>query len=559
MLSYTNLDCVVVGYNDHFLGAVPNERGSYPLGIYNVIKSNSLIFHGKRKRVFGLLNHVITKATGQNPHLHPFEAPTLAVFYLKSYLQKKNFEVEIINFFNYELEKFKKLLSRKPRAVAITTTFYVHNAPIIDIVKFVQEYSPDSKIIVGGPRILDIALGQDEKTQESIFEQIGADIYVINSQGENSLSQVLGSLQNGEDLSRIPNLLYKNHDGTFLRTWQVVENNDMDENSVEWSFFDRDFLARQAVPLRTSRSCPYACSFCSYPAREGAYVLSSVEVIERELKTLHEAGTRFLNFVDDTFNIPIDRFKQLLRMMIHNQFNFRWISFLRCSNVDVETLDLMQESGCIGVFLGIESGDQTILKNMKKGAKIEKYQWAIGELKRRNINQFVSLICGFPGETEQTVMNTINFIEESKPTFYFVELYYCEPQSPIIQRAAEFELEGFGFDWKHRTMDSQEAAEWVKYMYKNIKNSIPCITRLWHWFFLVSRGIPIEKIEVFTKMTKELLLNSLEEDFSIDSSFLEQELIDLFRDTWVTQSPLSDIDATWRMVAHQNDENVCHF
>src|SRR5580692_8915848 len=76
-------------------------------------------------------------------------------------------------------------------------------------------------------------------------------------------------------------------------------------------------------------------------------------------------------FVDDTFNVPLPRFKKLLRMMIDKAWGFEWISFFRCSNADEEAFDLMARSGCIGVFLGIESGDQTILEYMDKHAKVE--------------------------------------------------------------------------------------------------------------------------------------------------------------------------------------------
>jgi radical SAM PhpK family P-methyltransferase len=546
MLSNTNLDCILVGYNDldfNAFAAKQKEMESHS-GAYHEIKSNSLILHGKRMTYMELLNHAITRATGQNPHLNVFEAPSLGVCYLKSYLQKRHFEVEIVNFFNYDLEKFKKLLSSQPRTVAITTTFYIDNAPIIEIVKFVRKHSPDTKIIVGGPHIFNLASDLDEETQEYVFDLIGADIYIIDSQGENTLGQVLRQLQNGQDLNRVPNLLYTSHDGVFHRTQRVVENNDMDENSVEWNFLDQNLIAPIAY-LRTARSCPFVCAFCNYPAMAGAHILSSVDVIEHELKTLHEAGTQVLVFIDDTFNFPLDRFKQLLRMMIRHQFNFRWVSFLRCSNIDIEALDLIQESGCIGVLLGIESGDQTILKYMKKAAKVEKYQWAMDELDKRDIVTFASLICGFPGETEQSIMNTINFIEESKPTFFNVQLYYHDTRAPIQQRSAEFAIHGAGYNWKHRSMDWKVAAAWTKYMFNNIKNSIPLGLygfSLWGIAYLVSKGIPMEKIKAFGKLTRDMLLSSLDDDFSLDYSFHEQQLIDLFRHTSVTQLPLSNIN-----------------
>jgi hypothetical protein len=122
-----------------------------------------------------------------------------------------------------------------------------------------------------------------------------------------------------------------------------------------------------------------------YPTMAGAYVNSSLEAVENELRVLHEKGVTNVVFIDDTFNYSIQMFKRLLRMMIANDFKFRWVSFLRCSNVDEEALDLMKESGCIGVLLGIESGDQRILQLMNKSAKVDRYHWGIAELNKRGI------------------------------------------------------------------------------------------------------------------------------------------------------------------------------
>jgi len=530
-----NIDCIVVGHNEFDFGdfATSQQKASRHLADYYQVKSNSYIFHGKRMTYMELFNHVVTKATGKNPNFNLFEMPSLGVCYLKSYLQKRDFKVEIINFFNDEIEKFKELLSSKQiSSVAITTTLYSSYDPIVEIVKFVRKHSPNTKIIVGGPSIFNLVLEHDTEYQDTIFELMGADICIIDSQGENTLNQVLGQLGNVQNLSNIPNLSYY-HNGKFHRTARMPENNDMDENRVEWNYITRDLIS-QIVCLRTARSCPFACSFCNYPALGGAHVLRTLETVEYELKTLHEIGTQVLIFIDDSFNIPIVRFKQLLRMMIRNQFNFQWISFLRCSNVDEETLNLMKQSGCIGVFLGIESGDQTILKNMNKKAKIDKYKWAIGELTKRHINTFVNVLCGFPGETEQSVMNTLNFIEESKPTFYNVSLFYYNHSAPVHKKAAEFALTGVGRNWKHCTMDSKEAADWSKYMFNNIKNSIPCVIYgfgYFGWAYLISKGFSIEQAKTFGELTRNLLLNSLDDDFSVDSSLLEQKLINLFRHT----------------------------
>jgi radical SAM superfamily enzyme YgiQ (UPF0313 family) len=106
--------------------------------------------------------------------------------------------------------------------------------------------------------------------------------------------------------------------------------------------------------------------------------------------------------VDDTFNVPRSRFKDLLRMLIKNDFGFRWSSYFKCQYVDREIMELMKESGCEFVFLGIESGSQTILDNMRKESDVGTYRRCIEIFHELGIMTMCSVIVGFPGETRAT-------------------------------------------------------------------------------------------------------------------------------------------------------------
>src|SRR5262249_619065 len=314
----------------------------------------------------------------------------LAVCYLKSFLRKRHLNVEIVNFFTYEKEQFKDILAQSPRAVAITTTYYVDPTPIIDIVQFMCEHgNPETKIIVGGPHIFNNAfnnvLKEDAITQDYIFGRMRADIYIPDSQGEPIL---------------------------------------------DWNHFARDFVAPVNY-MRTARSCPFSCAFCNFPAFAGDHKFASIDAIETELQLLKAMGVEYMIFVDDTFNVPLPRFKRLCRMMIKNKFDFKWVSFFRCSNADDEAFALMAESGCIAVYLGVESGDQTILNHMNKFAQIDRYIYGINQLNAHGIVTHCGIIVGFPGETRDTVMNTIAFMDKARPTCFNAHLYYHDPLSPI--------------------------------------------------------------------------------------------------------------------------------
>src|SRR5262249_17797360 len=159
------------------------------------------------------------------------------------------------------------------------------------------------------------------------------------------------------------------------------------------------------------------------------------------------------------------------QMMIRNKYDFEWFSYFRAANADETCIDLMAQSHCGGEFLGIESGDQMILNNMHKSSRVDKYLVAIKGLNKRGIITFASLILGFPGETAETVRNTMQFIEDASPSYYRAELYYHSSNTPIHEQAKTFGIISGGYSWKHNTMSWKDACEQVNVIYKTIKSS----------------------------------------------------------------------------------------
>lgn len=536
MRTSDNLDCVIIGHNDMDFRDVCEEirRIGKHSGAYNDLKANSVLVRGERITYMELLNRTLKEATGKDHRLYATELPHLGAAYLASFMRRRDFAVEVVNSFNNERERLKELLARSPNAVAITTTLYVDYAPIVEVVNFVRRHNPQTKIIVGGPHVFSICSDRDEATQDYIFQEIGADIYIFDSQGELTLSKVLQALRDSKgtpDLSGVPNLTYTHDNQQFHRTSRAVEDNDMDENAVDWSYFDPGYYAPTAQ-LRTARSCAFKCAFCRYPAFAGSLNLTSIEVVERELRQLHAAGVKNVVFIDDTFNVPLPRFKELCRMMIRNRFDFNWFSFFRCANADDEAFDLMAESGCKGVFLGIESGDARILKNMNKFADPGRYSYGIAKLKERGILTFATIIVGYPGENEESIRNTTNFLRETCPTFYRLELYYHYTNVPIHKEAEKYGLRGTGYSWKHNSMDWREAGEHLQRMYRTIEGPriLPgYMFDFWSIPYLMGKGLTLEQIEGFVAEAQEILVQGFDESVAPNTERQEERMRALFR------------------------------
>ncbi len=542
----TQLDCIVIGYNDVSFNSLAEKHRPFQdyNGTYSELKTNSVLLNGQRKTYMELLNHALTGIHGTDPNLNAFEVPNLGAVYLTSFLRSRNFAVELINFYNYEKDRLADLLMEKPRAVAITTTYYVEEEPIKEIIEFIRERSPETRIILGGPYIRSLCADNRPATQNALLKSIGADLHIVDSQGEATLAKVLECLRTGRDsrLVFVPNLIYQYRDSNWVRTHHVEEHNSLDENAVNWRSFDSRFFTPTSY-MRTARSCPFACSFCNYPAMSGDHVTSSVETVRNELRYMVDNGLKYMIFVDDTFNVPLPRFKQLCRMMIEEKFNLGWVSFFRCSNADDECFDLMKESGCLGVYLGIESGDQQILNNMNKSANVQRYRDGIRKLNERGILTFGSFIFGFPGETKQSIMNTIEFVEETQPTFYNVQLYFHDPMAPIHQKREQYGIEGNYYKWRHNTMEWQEAAESVEYMLKRVDRSILLTLHgfsIWSVPYLLQNGFTVEQIISFSRTAGKILVKGLS-DTEVSYRDEEKELAEMFS-TWNPQSRISNLN-----------------
>ena len=524
------IDCVICGYNDTDYEQYSNalkltQRFS---GAYHTVLSNSVLDGITRLPYMDLLNQTLWDVTNTNPKLHICNLPNLGVSYLKNYLLKWNMSVEIINFFSEQKEELIRLLASNPLSLAITTTFYTTLTPIIEIVEFVRAANSTVKIIVGGPFIFNLCAKNDVSKVDATLSRIGADIYVHDSQGERTLVDVINALKNGGSLDDVANILHRTKGKTFKsaqtrllltnnairRTRRIEENNEMDKYSVDWrNFPDKHFVP--TVQMRTARSCAYKCAFCCYPIMAGELSLTNLDVIEKEMIYLKSRGVENIVFIDDTFNIPQNRFKDLCKMMIRNKFNFNWFSYFRASNADKESIHLTAESGCKGVFLGIESGDQDILNKMNKAVKVEKYISGIQELNRLGVFTFVSLIVGYPGETSRSVTNSIQFLRDAKPSGFRAELYFHSTNTPVHDQAEQYQLVGEGYSWRHASLRWQDAVNELVQMYSSVTDC-PVVAEhmfdFWSLPYLIGKGMTKNDYEAFIKAAHPFLVRSMKDE-----------------------------------------------
>ncbi len=502
-------DCVVIGYNEGDFQdyRLMCERSGPESPEWQIYRKEHLEVDGRPMPWMDALSTLHNKATGRNDRYHVGEVFNLASLYLTNFLRKNGVHAEAVSLFSAERERLADLLAQRPPVVAITTTFYVNILSVTPVVEFIRQYAPDAHIVVGGPLIDNLCLDGITEELQDMLHGMGADSYVRESQGEAALVELCRLILAGKPVDTVPNLITC-PEFDWIPNLRVAEANDLDGCSINWSGFSRDQIGTTAQ-TRTARSCAFKCSFCDYPTRAGALTTASVDTVRQELRQMAEMGVQNLVFVDDTFNVPPKRFKELCRMMIEEDLGINWYSYFRCSNArDEETFDLAAQSGCRGVFLGIESGDADILSNMNKLAQDSQYRVGIERLKERDITTFASIIVGFPGETERTMQNTIDFVNETGPTFWRAQPWWGNPRSPIYRSKEVFGIEGAAYDWSHATMNSREAAAWCDAMFDQVTESVwlPLYDfDFWALPYLEGKGLKIDDLVPLLRTTQSLM------------------------------------------------------
>lgn len=496
------IDALIVGYNDpDFASFVGSVRS---LGVHSgAYKDLSLAFvnhNGRPYRALDLLSHF--RDGSQAPHtcFHNVDFLWPTITYLGSYLHRHGLSFDYVNLFQREKDKLiAKLGKGDVRTVAITTTLYVTPQPIIEIIELVRRHAPATKIVVGGPFVGNQTASLDERSVMALFRYLAADFYIDSNEGEAAFVALLRALRDGTDLAAVANLSFRSGDG-YVRNKREPERNELADNLVDYSLFPRGEIG-QFVSLRTAKSCPFSCAFCGFPQRAGEYLYNATETVERELDALRDLGTvTTLTFLDDTFNVPKRRFKEILRLMARKNYGFRWNSFYRSDHGDPETIELMAASGCEGVFLGIESGSDKQLERMKKTSRRKHYLDAIPRFRAVGISTYASIIVGFPGETAETVADSADLIETAAPDFFRAQLWYADPITPIWQRRAEFGVTGEAFNWAHDTMDSAEACRHIDHLFLSIRNSVWMPQNgfeQWSTFYLQRHGYTLDQIKGF--------------------------------------------------------------
>ena len=204
----------------------------------------------------------------------------------------------------------------------------------------------------------------------------------------------------------------------------------------------------------TSRGCPAGCTYCiKHVSYQYSTRIRSPKLIMEELWYLKKLGINNIHMYADLFTVNRDQVVELCKLMIEEDIKIKWTCNSRVDFVDEEMLTLMGKAGCRLISWGIESGNEQILKHARKGAYPEKAEMALRLAKKAGIMNWGYFIIGLPGETEETIRETIDFAKKLPLDIALFHVAAPYPGTPFFFEVVEKNWFRPGTRWEQVDMD----------------------------------------------------------------------------------------------------------
>ena len=349
------------------------------------------------------------------------------------YLSGKGFKRYLLTLkdtsFSIWEEVKKSIQDYNPSVIGLTVKSQNFTSGTI-VAKIAKKINPDIKIIVGG--------AHSTMNGKKVFDSNYIDFACIG-EGENTVAELINALEKDLDLNTVDGLMFRDKE-KIITTKPRGYIDDLDSldfalNHAPKILKDFDKYPRRAFGyIFGSRGCPYACTFCESKAmwtRKVRY--RSPENIVEELKLMQKFGIKEVNFDDDTFGISKKNIKVMNKLMHDELPNMTYT----CETVvqlakDEEVVKDMKYGGCTGTYVGIESGNNEMLKSIKKTQTTDECISAIRNLQKHGIDSHAFIMVGFPNETEETFKETMEFIPKLRPDNVIFSVFTPYPGSDLF-------------------------------------------------------------------------------------------------------------------------------
>ena len=386
----------------------------------------------------------------------------------------------------YQQHFLKSILSESPDLVGVSITATSQIIPGLTLCRLIKEGNPDIHVTVGGS--IFTRLVDNVRRCERLFSAV--DDFIV-FEGETALLELVNQLEGKRDFSKVPNLIYR-QDGKVRVNQPFYSENLAHHPAPNYDGFPLDrYLAPYTVlPVQFSRGCYYKdCAFCALTLDHQNFRQKDPIKVVDELESLSKKyDTPYFFFTDECLALSPTR--RLCKEMLNRGCNFQWTAELRFEkNLSRELLSLMRDAGCHKIVFGLETYNTRMMEFMKKGITQESVQRICSDCVDLGIGVHCYIIVGFPTETEEEALETMNFVVDNQKlhSSYGFSCQPClfdlEKEAPImndpggygirrIMRPASEDL-SLGFFYEvQQGMSPQEAEKLYQHVYEKISEVV---------------------------------------------------------------------------------------
>jgi radical SAM superfamily enzyme YgiQ (UPF0313 family) len=296
----------------------------------------------------------------------------------------------------------------KPAVVGITC-MTPNFASVSQVAQIAKSIDSATTVVVGGPH--PTIVGRDAMTDHAF------DV-AVRGEGEVTIVELLNTLARHDDLGTVRGLMFRDH-GNLVETAPreympdlgnlIIPHEYAADVLVDFPSYPRNSFDR----VFANRGCPFDCSFCASRYVWGRRVrFRPIDHLLREITGLTSKGINTLYFCDDTFGVNREWLVKLCHALIDACPGLRWSCEIHARLIDDDTLSLMKRAGCYQIELGIESGNNEILRRIRKQITIEQGLAAAQKVTNHGIELAAYFLIGFPFETEENLQDTYRAIRQ---------------------------------------------------------------------------------------------------------------------------------------------------
>ena len=372
-----------------------------------------------------------------------FPKPSSALIFLGTVLRQEGVDVQILDLLStrYSLDKIEARLARfQPDMIGATCVTL--NFPVaVEILQHCKAIAPQATTILGGPHVTFTA-------EETIRRFPGVDI-IVRGEGEETLKELVFALDGRKNLEEVKGLTF-GRNGTIFQTEDRPFIQELDLLPLpDRTLFPLSRYLAMRVPasVLSSRGCPVGCSFCvgyRMTGRRGRF-RNPLRVVD-EIESAHRLGFEEICLDDDLFTRNRRHVLAICDEIGRRGLKLKMYIFARVDTVEPLLLRKLKEAGCAMICFGLESGNQKILDRANKRTTLEKARRAVQLSKEVGISPLGSFILGLPGETRETMEETLSFAQSLGIPYGF-HLLSPFPGTRIREKAGEYGIKILTDDW----------------------------------------------------------------------------------------------------------------